>query len=112
MLADSLGTLIFARAVQGLGAAGIMSINAALVRLTYPRAQLGRGLAINSMVVALAAVAGPSVAAGILSLAPWQWLFALNLPLGPSRCGWAGVLCPSIHPARWRQRAPLPWMWR
>ena len=82
MLADSLGTLIFARAVQGLGAAGIMSINAALVRLTYPRAQLGRGLAINSMVVALAAVAGPSVAAGILSLAPWQWLFALNLPLG------------------------------
>ncbi|WP_026435227.1 MFS transporter [Acidovorax sp. JHL-9] len=82
MLADSLATLIVARAVQGLGAAGIMSVNAALVRLTYPRAQLGRGLAINSMVVALASVAGPSVAAGILSVAPWPWLFALNLPLG------------------------------
>ena len=82
MLADSLATLIAARAVQGLGAAGIMSVNAALVRLTYPRAQLGRGLAINSMVVALASVAGPSVAAGILSVAPWPWLFALNLPLG------------------------------
>ncbi|ART48211.1 MFS transporter [Acidovorax carolinensis] len=82
MLADSLATLIVARALQGLGAAGIMSVNAALVRLTYPRAQLGRGLAINSMVVALASVAGPSVAAGILSVAPWPWLFALNLPLG------------------------------
>lgn len=82
MLADSLATLIVARAVQGLGAAGIMSVNAALVRLTYPRAQLGRGLGINSMVVALASVAGPSVAAGILSVAPWPWLFALNLPLG------------------------------
>ena len=82
MLADSLATLIAARALQGLGAAGIMSVNAALVRLTYPRAQLGRGLAINSMVVALASVAGPSVAAGILSVAPWPWLFALNLPLG------------------------------
>ena len=82
MLADSLATLIVARAMQGLGAAGIMSVNAALVRLTYPRAQLGRGLAINSMVVALASVAGPSVAAGILSVAPWPWLFALNLPLG------------------------------
>jgi len=82
MLADSLATLIVARAFQGLGAAGIMSVNAALVRLTYPRAQLGRGLAINSMVVALASVAGPSVAAGILSVAPWPWLFALNLPLG------------------------------
>lgn len=106
MLADSLGTLIFARAVQGLGAAGIMSINAALVRLTYPRAQLGRGLAINSMVVALAAVAGPSVAAGILSLAPWQWLFALNLPLGAFTLwlGWRALPFnpPSAVDAPWR----------
>ena len=80
MLANSLGTLIVARALQGLGAAGIMSVNTALVRLTYPRAQLGNGLVINSMVVALASVAGPSVAAGILSVASWSWLFALNLP--------------------------------
>ncbi len=82
MLATSLPTLIAARALQGLGAAGIMSVNAAMVRLIYPRALLGRGMAINSMVVALAAVAGPTVAAGILSVASWPWLFALNLPLG------------------------------
>ena len=82
MLANSLATLIAARALQGLGAAGIMSVNAALVRLVYPRADLGKGLAINSMVVALSAVAGPSVAAGILSLASWPWLFVINLPLG------------------------------
>lgn len=81
-LADSLGTLIAARALQGLGAAGIMSVNAALVRLIFPRDQLGRGMAINSMVVATASVAGPSVAAGILSVASWPWLFALNVPLG------------------------------
>lgn len=80
--ADSLGTLIAARALQGLGAAGIMSVNAALVRLIFPRDQLGRGMAINSMVVATASVAGPSVAAAILSVASWPWLFALNVPLG------------------------------
>ena len=80
--ANSLGTLIAARALQGLGAAGIMSVNAALVRLTYPSAQLGRGMAINSMVVATSSVAGPSVAAAILSVASWPWLFALNIPLG------------------------------
>jgi DHA2 family multidrug resistance protein-like MFS transporter len=39
-------------------------------------------MAINSMVVATASVAGPSVAAGILSIASWPWLFALNVPLG------------------------------
>ncbi|VTU28900.1 Spectinomycin tetracycline efflux pump [Variovorax sp. PBL-E5] len=81
-LADSLGTLIAARAIQGLGAAGIMSVNAAMVRLIYPSSQLGRGMAINSMVVATASVAGPSVAASILSVASWPWLFAVNVPLG------------------------------
>lgn len=80
--ANSLGTLIAARAFQGLGAAGIMSVNAALVRRIYPAAQLGRGMALNSLVVATSSVAGPSVAAGILSVASWPWLFALNVPLG------------------------------
>lgn len=81
-LSNSLGTLIAARALQGLGAAGIMSVNAAIVRLIYPSAGLGRGMAINSMVVATASVAGPSVAAAILSVASWPWLFAFNVPLG------------------------------
>ena len=82
MLASSLPVLIAARALQGMGAAGIMSVNAALVRLIYPRASLGRGMAINSLVVATSSMAGPSVAAGILSIASWHWLFAINLPLG------------------------------
>ncbi|MFL6691539.1 MAG: MFS transporter, partial [Ramlibacter sp.] len=57
-LADSLPVLAVARAVQGAGAAGMMSVNAALVRLTYPAEQLGRGIALNSVVVATASVAG------------------------------------------------------
>ena len=82
MLASSLPALVAARALQGLGAAGVMSVNAALVRLIYPRALLGRGMAVNSLVVATASMAGPSVAAAILSVANWPWLFAANLPLG------------------------------
>ncbi|MEO8653391.1 MAG: MFS transporter [Ramlibacter sp.] len=82
LLSSSLGLLIAARAVQGLGAAGIMGVNAALVRLTYPASMLGRGIALNSVVVATSSVAGPSLAAAILSLASWPWLFALNIPLG------------------------------
>ncbi len=80
--ASSLTALTLTRAAQGIGAAGIMSVNTALVRLIYPRNKLGKGVAINSMVVAAASVAGPSVAAAILSLAGWPWLFAVNLPLG------------------------------
>jgi len=81
-LSHSLTMLTLARAVQGAGAAGIMAVNSALVRLTYPSRMLGRGIALNSVVVATASVAGPPVAASILSIASWPWLFAINVPLG------------------------------
>ena len=81
-LSGDLATLAVARAVQGLGAAGVLSINTAMIRTIYPRAMLGRGIGINAMVVAFAAAAGPTVAAGILSVANWPWLFAVNLPIG------------------------------
>jgi MFS transporter, DHA2 family, multidrug resistance protein len=81
-LSDSLAALTLARVVQGVGAAGIMSVNAALVRFIYPRRQLGRGIGTIALVVATSAAVGPTVAAAILSVASWPWLFALNVPLG------------------------------
>ncbi|ABM41893.1 major facilitator superfamily MFS_1 [Acidovorax sp. JS42] len=97
MLAASMPALIAARALQGLGAAGVMAVNAALVRLIYPRAQLGHGMAINSLVVATASMAGPSVAAAILSVASWPWLFAMNLPLGVG-VWWLGRRALPVNP--------------
>ena len=82
LFATSLAQLSAARALQGAGAAGMFALNAALVRAIYPRRLLGRGIAINSAVVAVASVAGPPVAALVLSVASWPWLFAINLPLG------------------------------
>ena len=59
-----------------------MAINGALVRFTYPKAQLGRGIGYNALVVAVASAAGPSIAAGILAFGSWRWLFAVNIPIG------------------------------
>lgn len=81
-MADSLATLTAARTLQGLGAAGVMSVNAALVRFIYPHRHLGRGIGIIALVVALSAAAGPTVAAAILAVADWHWLFAINVPVG------------------------------
>lgn len=81
-LSDSLLTLSAARVVQGIGAAGVMSVNAALVRFIYPSRLLGRGIGIIALVVAVSAAAGPTVAAAILSVASWPWLFAVNVPIG------------------------------
>ncbi|HTB68511.1 MAG TPA: MFS transporter [Steroidobacteraceae bacterium] len=81
-LAPTLTTLSIARVVQGLGAAGIMSVNSALVRFTYPQRMLGRAIGINAFAVAIAAATGPSIASAILAVAHWRWLFAVNVPVG------------------------------
>jgi len=81
-LAGSFTTLILARIVQGLGAAGIMSVNIALVRFIYPARFLGRGVGNTALVVAVSSAAGPTLAAAILTVASWHWLFLINVPLG------------------------------
>ncbi len=81
-LCHSLPALAAARMLQGLGAAGIMSVNSALTRYVYPRALLGRGMGLNALVAATCSAVGPTVASAILSVATWQWLFAINVPIG------------------------------
>jgi DHA2 family multidrug resistance protein-like MFS transporter len=82
VFADTLTLLTIARILQGFGAAGIMSVNMALVRHIYPRAQLGRGIGINAVVVGVSSAIGPTIASGILAIGPWPYLFAINIPLG------------------------------
>lgn len=95
--------LTFARVLQGFGGAALMSVNTALIRLIYPQRQLGRGMGINSFIVAVSAASGPTIAAGILSVAGWQWLFLVNIPVGVVALLLAlRFLChPTVH-AGWR----------
>ena len=82
VLSDTVPLLAAARAIQGIGAGAMMSVNIALIGLIYPPQQLGRGVGMNSLVVALGFAIGPSVASLVLSVASWQWLFGINVPLG------------------------------
>lgn len=81
-MAETLPTLVAARVLQGFGAAGIGSVNTALVRFIMPRAMLGRGISMIALVVATCSAAGPSLASAILSVASWHWLFTFNVPFG------------------------------
>jgi DHA2 family multidrug resistance protein-like MFS transporter len=78
----SLPSLLTARALQGLGASGIMAVNSALVRFVYPNRLLGRGFGHNALVVATAFTLGPTIASVILAIGSWPWLFAVNIPFG------------------------------
>src|ERR1700685_3160776 len=78
----SLESLLIARALQGLGASGLMAVNSALIRFVYPYRFLGRGVGYNAVVVGTAFTLGPTIASGILAFGPWPWLFAVNIPFG------------------------------
>ncbi len=78
--AKSLPFLLIVRAAQALGAAAVLSVASALIRQIYPSSQLGRGLAINSVVVTSAAAAAPTIGGLVLAIAPWPWVFASAIP--------------------------------
>lgn len=81
-LSTSLPMLIVARGLQGFGAAAITSVNTALIRIIYPSRFLSQGIGLNALILSVASAAGPTIAAGILSVTTWPWLFAVNIPIG------------------------------
>lgn len=81
-LSPDFSVLLVARAIQGVGAALVMGVNIALTRIIYPKEVLGRGLALNAMVIAISTATGPTIAGALLSIASWHWLFLINLPIG------------------------------
>lgn len=74
--------LLISRAIQGFGAAGVMSVNLALIRLIFPSVHLGRGVGFNALVVGVSSALGPTVASLVLSFTSWPWLFAISIPFG------------------------------
>jgi DHA2 family multidrug resistance protein-like MFS transporter len=81
-LAPNLEWLAVSRAVQGIGASGLMSVNLALVRQIFPSNRLGQGVGLNAFIVGSGYSLGPVVASLLLSVAPWPWLFGCMVPLG------------------------------
>ena len=94
-LSNSLTMLIAARIVQGIGAAAVMSCNAAMLRYIVPKAMLGTAIGINAFCVGTAATVGPTLSGVILSYAEWPWLFAINLPLGLAAFAMAARFLPA-----------------
>jgi DHA2 family multidrug resistance protein-like MFS transporter len=82
VLSHSLLALAGARFVQGLSGAALTVTAPPISRLVFPPSMLGRATGYSAMAVALGAAAGPIVSGLVLSVGPWQWLFALNLPIG------------------------------
>jgi DHA2 family multidrug resistance protein-like MFS transporter len=96
--APNLKALVAARMLQGLGGACVATIVPALLRTVFPAKQVGTGIGYLALTVATSAAIGPSVAAGILSVGSWRWLFGINLPIGLFAIALAGRILPRNAP--------------
>jgi EmrB/QacA subfamily drug resistance transporter len=81
-LAPSVGWLIAARAVQGSGAALIMTLALALITAAFAPDKRGAALGIFFALTGLAVACGPLVGGAITEGIAWQWIFWLNVPIG------------------------------
>ena len=81
-LAPSIGWLIAARAVQGVGSAMIMPHAMALLSAAYPARQRAKALGIFSGVTGLAILGGPMIGGAVVQGLAWPWIFWLNVPIG------------------------------
>lgn len=97
----SLPQLLLARFIQGLGASAILALGVALLRATVSDLLLATAIGWNAMTVALAAAAGPAIAAVMLSNFGWNWLFVFELPLSAAVLLAAPTL-PLVAPASQR----------
>ena len=81
-LSHTFAFLIFSRMIQALGAAAVMANNQGTISRTFPKNERGRALGINGAFVALGTLAGPSLGGFVISLAGWQYMFWINVPIG------------------------------
>ncbi len=81
-LSTNLEMLTAMRVLQGIGGAAALSIGPAIYRTVFPTRLLGRILGLNALLVAASTAIGPTLGGILLSVAGWEWLFALNIPLG------------------------------
>lgn len=81
-LSHSLLALSLSRFVQGIAGSMMTVTSSPINRLAYPSHMLGRATGYSALSVALGAAAGPIVSGLMLSIASWQWLFAINIPVG------------------------------
>src|SRR5215475_8842451 len=81
-LAPSVGVLIAARAVQGLGGAVVMPLTLTLLASVVAPERRGLAFGLWGGMSGLGVALGPVIGGGITEYASWQWIFWVNVPIG------------------------------
>src|SRR3954447_21069070 len=81
-LAPDVGWLIGARAVQGAGAALLLTLGLALLSAAFPPEKRGAAIGLFSAVTGIAVASGPLIGGAVVEGLRWEWIFWLNVPIG------------------------------
>lgn len=81
-LSNTLVMLIISRIIQAIGAAAAMATNQGIITETFPPSERGRALGLTGTAVALGTMVGPTLGGLIVSVAPWELIFLINIPIG------------------------------
>ncbi len=93
-MAPSFTVVLVGRSIQGLGSGGIFPVASAVIGDTFPREKRGSALGLIGAVFGVAFMIGPIIG-GLLLLADWRWLFAINLPIALAVVILAAPMLPS-----------------
>jgi len=106
-MAQNMGQLIGFRAVQGLGAGGLMVGVMAIIGDLIPPRERGKYQGMMAGVMALAMIGGPLVGGTITDNWGWRWSFYINLPLGVFALGLISVV---LHLPKKRSKAGIDYL--
>jgi DHA2 family multidrug resistance protein len=81
-IAPSLGILLTARVLQGIGGGGLAPSEQAILTDTFPAEKRGLAFAFYGVAVVVAPALGPSLGGWITDSYSWRWIFFINLPVG------------------------------
>src|SRR6202167_4922309 len=80
-VARHIDVLIWARSVQGIGAALLVPGSLSLITASFPEEMRGQAIGTWSGFSAITAAIGPVVGGWLIEYSTWRWVFFLNLPL-------------------------------
>lgn len=81
-LSDTVGLLIAARVLQGIGAAILVPQALVLITGIFPPEKRGAAFGIFTAVAGIAAMSGPTLGGFLVTELSWPWIFFVNLPVG------------------------------